>query len=126
MRLFHAGYKRKYNRQDYCQYIMILVFQTLPGYFNFEKEEKTSEKVFQKVRGCTRSLQFQETSSQIKKKLHALCQGQFMEKVSISMTTCNGERFLRDQLDSIFSQTCQDIEVVVCDDCSTDGTNCHP
>jgi glycosyltransferase involved in cell wall biosynthesis len=38
------------------------------------------------------------------------------------MATYNGSRFLREQLDSIYSQTCKNIEVVVCDDCSTDDT----
>jgi len=42
--------------------------------------------------------------------------------VSIAMTTYNGEKFLREQLDSIYNQTYKNIEVVVCDDCSTDST----
>jgi len=42
--------------------------------------------------------------------------------ISIAMTTYNGEQFLREQLDSIFGQTYKNIELVVCDDCSTDGT----
>ncbi len=42
--------------------------------------------------------------------------------VSIAMATYNGERFLRDQLDSIFNQTYKNLEVIVTDDCSTDGT----
>ena len=42
--------------------------------------------------------------------------------VSIAMTTYNGEQFLREQLDSIIAQTCTDWELIVCDDCSTDGT----
>lgn len=43
-------------------------------------------------------------------------------KVSIAMATYNGERFLRKQLDSLYSQTrCPD-EIVVCDDNSNDGT----
>lgn len=44
------------------------------------------------------------------------------DSVSIAMTTFNGERFLRKQLDSIYSQTRLPNEVIVCDDCSTDGT----
>lgn len=43
-------------------------------------------------------------------------------KVSIAMATYNGERFLRKQLDSLFSQTRRPDEVVVCDDNSSDGT----
>ena len=42
--------------------------------------------------------------------------------ISIAMTTYNGERFLREQLDSILNQTYKDIELVVCDDCSADST----
>jgi glycosyltransferase involved in cell wall biosynthesis len=42
--------------------------------------------------------------------------------VSIAMATYNGEKFLREQLDSIYNQTYKNIEVVVCDDCSTDKT----
>lgn len=38
------------------------------------------------------------------------------------MATYNGERFLREQLDSIYRQTLQPDEVLVVDDCSTDGT----
>jgi glycosyltransferase involved in cell wall biosynthesis len=42
--------------------------------------------------------------------------------VSVAVTTYNGERFLREQLDSIHNQTYNNIEVVVTDDCSIDGT----
>jgi len=42
--------------------------------------------------------------------------------VSIAMATYNGEKYLREQLDSIYNQTYKNIEVVVCDDCSTDST----
>ena len=42
--------------------------------------------------------------------------------VSIAMTTYNGEKFLTEQLDSIYYQTYKNIEVVICDDCSTDKT----
>ncbi len=42
--------------------------------------------------------------------------------LSIAMTTYNGERFLRQQLDSIYSQSKLPDEVVVCDDNSSDGT----
>ncbi len=47
-----------------------------------------------------------------------------MEKplISIAMTTYNGENFLSKQLNSIFSQTYENIEVIVCDDASTDKT----
>lgn len=44
--------------------------------------------------------------------------------VSIALTTYNGEKYLREQLDSILLQTIQDFEVVVCDDRSCDSTWC--
>ncbi len=42
--------------------------------------------------------------------------------ISIAMATYNGEKYLREQLDSILAQTVQDFELIVCDDCSTDLT----
>jgi len=42
--------------------------------------------------------------------------------VSIVMGTYNGGKYLREQLESIYAQTYKNIEVVVCDDCSTDDT----
>ncbi len=42
--------------------------------------------------------------------------------LSIVMATYNGERFLREQLASLYRQTLQPDEVLVIDDCSTDGT----
>lgn len=42
--------------------------------------------------------------------------------VSIAMATYNGEKYLRDQLDSIYSQSYKNIEVIACDDCSSDKT----
>jgi glycosyltransferase involved in cell wall biosynthesis len=38
------------------------------------------------------------------------------------MCTFNGERFVGAQLESILSQTCPPDEIIVCDDCSQDGT----
>lgn len=43
-------------------------------------------------------------------------------KISIAMTTYNGERFLPEQLDSFLWQTRLPDELVVCDDGSRDGT----
>ncbi|MGD0340011.1 MAG: glycosyltransferase family 2 protein [Bacteroidota bacterium] len=43
-------------------------------------------------------------------------------RVSIALTTYNGSTYLPQLLDSIFSQTYDDLEVVASDDCSTDGT----
>jgi glycosyltransferase involved in cell wall biosynthesis len=42
--------------------------------------------------------------------------------VSIALCTYNGERFLREQLDSIVNQTYSPLEVIIVDDCSTDNT----
>ena len=43
-------------------------------------------------------------------------------KISIVLSTFNGESFLEEQLDSILNQTVQPDEVLVRDDCSNDGT----
>ena len=49
--------------------------------------------------------------------------GVFMNKeISVVMTTYNGEKYIKEQLDSILSQTLLPKEIVVVDDCSTDGT----
>lgn len=45
-----------------------------------------------------------------------------MTTVSIAMTTYNGESYLQEQLDSFLAQSVLPDELVVCDDCSTDGT----
>lgn len=42
--------------------------------------------------------------------------------ISIALATYNGERFIRQQMDSILAQTLSDFEVVICDDCSADST----
>ena len=42
--------------------------------------------------------------------------------ISIALTTYNGEKYLSKQLDSILSQTHKKIEIVICDDGSTDNT----
>lgn len=42
--------------------------------------------------------------------------------VSIAMATYNGERFLREQIDSLAKQTYTNLEIIICDDCSTDDT----
>lgn len=42
--------------------------------------------------------------------------------VSVAMATYNGARFIREQLDSIAAQTFPPLEVVICDDGSTDET----
>ncbi len=42
--------------------------------------------------------------------------------ISVALCTCNGEKFLREQLDSILGQTRSVDEIVICDDASTDST----
>lgn len=43
-------------------------------------------------------------------------------RISIALCTCNGERFLAEQLDSLARQNYLPAELVVCDDASEDGT----
>jgi len=43
-------------------------------------------------------------------------------KVSIGLPVYNGERYLREALDSILDQTFTDFELIICDNASTDGT----
>ena len=45
-----------------------------------------------------------------------------VKRVSVVMCTYNGERYLREQLDSIVQQTYPIYEMIVQDDCSTDET----
>ena len=45
-----------------------------------------------------------------------------MKTVSVVMCTYNGEKYLREQLDSIVNQTYPIYELIIQDDCSTDGT----
>ena len=42
--------------------------------------------------------------------------------ISVVMCTYNGDRFLKEQIDSILSQSWQNLELVISDDASTDGT----
>lgn len=42
--------------------------------------------------------------------------------VDILLTTYNGEKYLREQMDSIFSQTYTNWRIIIVDDCSTDNT----
>lgn len=44
------------------------------------------------------------------------------ERISVVMAACNGERHLAPQLESIVGQTRAPDEIVIVDDCSTDGT----
>jgi len=45
-----------------------------------------------------------------------------MVNISIVLATYNGEKYIEAQLQSIFSQTLQPAEIIVCDDKSTDNT----
>jgi glycosyltransferase involved in cell wall biosynthesis len=42
--------------------------------------------------------------------------------ISIAMAAYNGEKYIKEQIDSILNQTYHDFELIVCDDCSTDST----
>ncbi len=42
--------------------------------------------------------------------------------LSVALCTCNGEKFLREQLNSILDQTLPVDEIVICDDASSDNT----
>ena len=43
-------------------------------------------------------------------------------KVTVLLSVYNGEKYLRDQLDSIINQSIKVDEIVICDDCSSDNT----
>lgn len=45
-----------------------------------------------------------------------------MEQIDILMATYNGEKYLREQVESILNQTYSNIRLIISDDCSTDGT----
>jgi glycosyltransferase involved in cell wall biosynthesis len=45
-----------------------------------------------------------------------------MCEVSVCMPTYNGERFIRDSIESVFSQDFEDYELIIIDDASTDST----
>ena len=45
-----------------------------------------------------------------------------VHSVQVLMSTYNGERYIIDQLESIFNQTCQEIRLYIRDDGSTDST----
>jgi glycosyltransferase involved in cell wall biosynthesis len=42
--------------------------------------------------------------------------------ISVVVATYNGEKFLAQQLDSLLAQTYPNLEIIICDDASTDGT----
>lgn len=47
----------------------------------------------------------------------------FAPLVSVGLPVYNGQRTLRPALQSILSQTCPDFELIISDNCSTDGTS---
>ena len=46
-----------------------------------------------------------------------------MQQIDVLISTYNGQRYLREQIDSIENQTIDNINVVVRDDGSSDGTH---
>ncbi len=45
-----------------------------------------------------------------------------MGNIDILLATYNGEKFIKEQIDSILNQTYQDFNLIISDDCSKDGT----
>lgn len=43
-------------------------------------------------------------------------------KISVALCTCNGEKYIKEQLESVLHQTVMPNEIIICDDCSTDNT----
>jgi glycosyltransferase involved in cell wall biosynthesis len=43
-------------------------------------------------------------------------------RVSVGLPVYNGERYLRETLDSLLAQTFEDFELIICDNASTDGS----
>src|SRR5690349_8131532 len=46
----------------------------------------------------------------------------YLPRVSIGMPVRNGERFIRDAIDSLLAQTFTDFELIICDNASSDRT----
>lgn len=44
------------------------------------------------------------------------------KKIDVLMATYNGEKYLKEQIDSILNQTYKNINLIISDDCSKDGT----
>ncbi len=51
-----------------------------------------------------------------------MCPGRAIPNVSIGLPVFNGAEFLEDAVRSVLSQTLQDLELVICDNASTDRT----
>ena len=46
-----------------------------------------------------------------------------MPKVSIVLPSYNGEKYIRQSIESVINQTYQDWELIIVNDCSTDNTS---
>ena len=44
------------------------------------------------------------------------------EKIDILMATYNGEKYLKEQIESILNQSYENINLIISDDCSNDNT----
>lgn len=44
------------------------------------------------------------------------------KKISVAMTTYNGEKYIKKQIESILNQSLKVDEIIICDDCSSDNT----
>lgn len=53
---------------------------------------------------------------------HGLERWNNMPKVSIVLPSYNGERYIRESIESVIKQTFTDWELIIVDDCSTDST----
>ena len=42
--------------------------------------------------------------------------------ISIALATYNGSKYIKEQIESLICQTFNDIEIIICDDCSKDNT----
>ena len=52
---------------------------------------------------------------------HGLERWNNMPKVSIVLPSYNGERYIRESIESVIKQTFTDWELIIVDDCSTDS-----
>lgn len=50
------------------------------------------------------------------------CSSEVLPKVLVLMATYNGEKYLSQQIDSILNQKNVDVTLLICDDCSSDGS----
>ena len=44
------------------------------------------------------------------------------ENIDILLATYNGEKYIKEQIESILNQTYKNIKLIISDDCSTDNT----